>query len=57
MKIENHAVHSQKIEGGEVEKKPKTGESVSSKQLRLTVATDRRKKKNKTGSFLKKYRS
>ena len=25
-KIENHAVHSQKIEGGEVEEKPKTGE-------------------------------
>ena len=27
-KIENHAVHSQKIEGGEVEEKPKTGEGV-----------------------------
>ena len=27
MKIENHAVHSQKIEGGEVEEKPKIEES------------------------------
>ena len=54
MKIENHAVHSQKIEGGEVEEKPRLEKVVSSKQLRLAVATDRRRKKNKTGSFSEK---
>ena len=53
MKIENHAVHSQKIEGGEVEEKPME-KVVSSKQHRLAVATDRRRKKNKTGSFSEK---
>ena len=54
MKIENHAVHSQKIEGGELKRNLRLEKVVSSKQLGLAVATDRRRKKNKTGSFSEK---
>ena len=54
MKIENHAVHSQKIEEVKLKRNLRLEKVVSSKQLRLAVATDRRRKKNKTGSFSEK---
>ena len=52
MKIENHAVQSQKY-GSEVKLKRNLSleKVVSTKQLRLTVATDRRRKKNKSGKL------
>ena len=53
MKIENHAVHSQKIEA-KLKRNLRLEKVVSSKQLRLAVVTDRRRKKNKTGSFSEK---
>ena len=46
MKIENHAV--------KLKRNLRLDKVVSSKQLRLAVATDRRRKKNKTGSFSEK---
>ena len=44
MKIENHAVHSQKIEAGEVEEKLKTGGS-GLQQTAQVGCGDRQKKK------------
>ena len=51
MKIENHAVHSQEVK---LKRNLRLEKVVSSKQLRFAVATDRRRKKNKTGSFSEK---
>ena len=55
MKIEKHAVHSQKIEARlKLKRNLRLEKVVSSKQLRLAEATDRRRKKNKTGSYSEK---
>ena len=51
MKIENHAVQSQEVK---LKRNLRLEKVVSSKQLRLAVATDRRRKKNKTGSVSEK---
>ena len=51
----NYAVHSQKIEARwKLNRNLRLEKVVSSKQLRLAVAIDRRWKKNKTGSFSEK---
>ena len=49
MKIESHTVHEVKSK-----RNLRLEKVVSSKQLRLAVARDRRRKKNKTGSFSEK---
>ena len=54
MKIENHAVHSLKIEGGEVEEKPKTGEDRQKKNRRRKKKKEE-ERRTRLEAFLKSW--